>query len=105
PSGDYKLPNSRVQDISNFVRDNNLGDGYGTYWVASAVSLFKNGDVRPVTFTEENKAARLNWLSNKAWYGFKSRYIVTEFKHDIGFAPIFPDTCYHLTHYWPAAAD
>ncbi|EFO4257589.1 sensor dcuS domain protein [Escherichia coli] len=24
---------------------------------------------------------------------------------DIGFAPIFPDTCYHLTHYWIAAAD
>ena len=22
-----------------------------------------------------------------------------------GFAPIFPDTCYHLTHHWPAAAD
>ncbi|WP_207304646.1 hypothetical protein, partial [Klebsiella pneumoniae] len=22
-----------------------------------------------------------------------------------GFAPIFPDTFYHLTHYWPAAAD
>ncbi|WP_209318397.1 hypothetical protein, partial [Escherichia coli] len=26
-------------------------------------------------------------------------------KSDFGFAPIFPDTCYHLTHYWPAAAD
>ncbi len=24
---------------------------------------------------------------------------------DIGFAPIFPDICYHLTHYKPAAAD
>ncbi|OYI81531.1 sensor dcuS domain protein, partial [Escherichia coli] len=24
---------------------------------------------------------------------------------NVGFAPIFPDTCYHLTHYWPAAAD
>ncbi len=24
---------------------------------------------------------------------------------DGGFAPIFPDTCYHLTHYWPAAVD
>ncbi len=24
---------------------------------------------------------------------------------EAGFAPIFPDTCYHLTHYWPAAAD
>ncbi|WP_323135767.1 pilus-assembly fibrillin subunit, partial [Escherichia coli] len=22
---------------------------------------------------------------------------------EFGFAPIFPDTCYHLTHYWPAA--
>ncbi len=26
-------------------------------------------------------------------------------KHPAGFAPIFPDTCYHLIHYWPAAAD
>ncbi|WP_214670115.1 hypothetical protein, partial [Escherichia coli] len=25
--------------------------------------------------------------------------------YQTGFAPIFPDTCYHLTHYWPAAAD
>ncbi len=25
--------------------------------------------------------------------------------HKIGFAPIFPDICYHLTHYKPAAAD
>ncbi|WNT76796.1 hypothetical protein QMY50_00214 (plasmid) [Escherichia coli] len=24
---------------------------------------------------------------------------------EAGFAPIFPDTCYHLTHYWPAAVD
>ncbi|WP_309485656.1 AraC family transcriptional regulator, partial [Escherichia coli] len=30
---------------------------------------------------------------------FKAFYGLT------GFAPIFPDTCYHLTHYWPAAAD
>ncbi len=25
--------------------------------------------------------------------------------NDNGFAPIFPDTCYHLTHHWPTAAD
>ena len=29
----------------------------------------------------------------------------TEREPVVGFAPIFPDTCYHLTHYWPAAAD
>ncbi|STE08268.1 regulator of nucleoside diphosphate kinase [Escherichia coli] len=30
-----------------------------------------------------------------------------EMPHDVvtGFAPIFPDICYHLTHYKPAAAD
>ncbi len=30
-----------------------------------------------------------------------------EIRQDIflGFAPIFPDICYHLTHYKPAAAD
>ncbi|MGU7757563.1 hypothetical protein ACV2X6_19415, partial [Escherichia coli] len=26
-------------------------------------------------------------------------------KTPFGFAPIFPDICYHLTHYKPAAAD
>lgn len=26
-------------------------------------------------------------------------------EHAPGFAPIFPDICYHLTHYKPAAAD
>lgn len=26
-------------------------------------------------------------------------------ENSIGFAPIFPDICYHLTHYKPAAAD
>ncbi len=32
--------------------------------------------------------------------------ILSEFKEKgLGFAPIFPDTCYHLTHYWPAAVD
>ncbi|GCO66600.1 murein peptide degradation regulator [Escherichia coli] len=27
------------------------------------------------------------------------------FSRRSGFAPIFPDTCYHLTHHWPTAAD
>lgn len=35
-----------------------------------------------------------------------AKYWMNHCQHcHIGFAPIFPDTCYHLTHYWPAAAD
>lgn len=30
---------------------------------------------------------------------------ITQKIEHIGFAPIFPDICYHLTHYKPAAAD
>lgn len=33
------------------------------------------------------------------------RYIVQRADSSFGFAPIFPDICYHLTHYKPAAAD
>ncbi|MGT0587284.1 hypothetical protein ACVODF_16985, partial [Shigella flexneri] len=31
--------------------------------------------------------------------------VIKQNRTDIGFAPIFPDICYHLTHYKPAAAD
>ncbi|MDA6349658.1 helix-turn-helix transcriptional regulator, partial [Escherichia coli] len=37
------------------------------------------------------------------YVGQHSAHRLTQYVH--GFAPIFPDTCYHLTHYWPAAAD
>ncbi len=40
--------------------------------------------------------------------GVSGAGILAEFRSELfcfGFAPIFPDTCYHLTHYWPAAAD
>lgn len=46
---------------------------------------------------------------NAAW-GVRTLWfeLVTKIDIDIhknGFAPIFPDICYHLTHYKPAAAD
>ncbi len=37
--------------------------------------------------------------------GVDVRIVVDDKGNTNGFAPIFPDTCYHLTHYWPAAAD
>ncbi len=41
-------------------------------------------------------AAYWNWVVNPINY---KKY------RAFGFAPIFPDTCYHLTHYWLAAVD
>lgn len=44
--------------------------------------------------TQEDERFRYKSINAK-------EYAVT----DNGFAPIFPDTCYHLTHYWLAAVD
>ncbi|MGT7435144.1 hypothetical protein ACRW7F_13865, partial [Escherichia coli] len=41
-------------------------------------------------------------LLNFSCDGFKYYVFTLE---GTGFAPIFPDTCYHLTHYWLAAVD
>lgn len=60
---------------------------------------------------ENNRLYEINNQANRGWRGFILRLIGvnlpdkrTEFTQ-CGFAPIFPDTCYHLTHYWPAAVD
>lgn len=42
-------------------------------------------------------------LSKKSRLGEAFSYVLNQW--DAGFAPIFPDICYHLTHYKPAAAD
>ncbi len=38
------------------------------------------------------------------WYPCPTQAVIINGKK-CGFAPIFPDICYHLTHYRPAAAD
>lgn len=39
------------------------------------------------------------------WSDFVLQFIIYVIILVGGFAPIFPDTCYHLTHHWPTAAD
>ena len=62
-------------------------------------------------FTKKNRIA--NFSSNNTLFSFFIVFLSSVMLRTIdrivmlrtGFAPIFPDTCYHLTHYWPAAAD
>ncbi|MBN6158998.1 hypothetical protein, partial [Escherichia coli] len=43
-------------------------------------------------------------LNIQLWYSAKAEYLAGA-RYAAGFAPIFPDICYHLPHYKPAAAD
>ena len=57
----------------------------------------------------EARKAMMQWWSDYldvCREGYVAPYIYAwQHKAACGFAPLFPDTCYHLTHYWPAAAD
>ncbi|MGU6119036.1 hypothetical protein ACV16U_22960, partial [Escherichia coli] len=61
--------------------------------VATALATVSSAhaQVFSYSFTDTNKAVRNIKPATQTYLN--------------GFAPIFPDTCYHLTHYWPAAAD
>ncbi|WP_433914049.1 beta strand repeat-containing protein, partial [Escherichia coli] len=93
-----KIVNKGTVEIQNlgfaFVTgENTTGINSGT------ISLLQNGkDPAPspivLLATNGGSATNAGTITGK----------VTE-QHSVGFAPIFPDTCYHLTHYWPAAAD
>ncbi|AIT35157.1 adhesin/invasin [Escherichia coli HVH 115 (4-4465997)] len=61
---------------------------------------FISAETRPMTGTVSVNSANLPTASFPS-QGFTGAY----YQLNNGFAPIFPDTCYHLTHYWPAAAD
>ncbi|WP_140423637.1 hypothetical protein, partial [Escherichia coli] len=44
-------------------------------------------------------------IATKSNHKSRLQHIFLIYIQIIGFAPIFPDICYHLTHYKPAAAD
>ncbi|MDT1322830.1 fimbrial protein, partial [Escherichia coli] len=61
---------------------------------AADVTITVNGRVVAKPCTIQTKEANVN-LGD----------LYTRNLQQPGFAPIFPDICYHLTHYKPAAAD
>ncbi|MCK2357569.1 hypothetical protein MZD93_25505, partial [Escherichia coli] len=67
---------------------------YGKAWTAA---WFAMGGDDVQTFIKR--------VSNEYLIGYFDPQLRSTVDDDNGFAPIFPDTCYHLTHYWPAAAD
>ncbi|WP_213061923.1 hypothetical protein, partial [Escherichia coli] len=69
------------------------------YWKSSLPS-----NVRAIFLMEELWKLQIFWLIQIITANSIS--LLNQLIWDVhGFAPIFPDTCYHLTHYWPAAAD
>lgn len=81
-SMNFEKPNDPSKQIADYIQDNNLGDGYGTFWVASSVTVRGDNNVRPVDYSRESGSA-FHWLSKNSWYGFKSRYVVLSDGNDI----------------------
>ncbi|WP_252317107.1 hypothetical protein, partial [Escherichia coli] len=56
------------------------------------------------TFHHYNDATYADDVYYDGYVGWNN-YAADSYYNGDGFAPIFPDICYHLTHYKPAAAD
>src|SRR5699024_2307459 len=75
-----------------------INDTLQTAWGSSYVNDFMDrGRVKKV-YVQAAAPYRMLPDDINLWY-------VRNKDGGIGFAPIFPDICYHLTHYKPAAAD
>lgn len=93
-----EVKNSVLVDNGDLIQGSPLAD------YISAKGL-KAGDVHPVYKALNTLDYTVGTLGNHEFnYGLdylKNALAGAKF----GFAPIFPDICYHLTHYKPAAAD
>lgn len=66
--------------VAKYIKEKNLGDGFGNYWRASSVSvIMDNGNtvIVPVNVsTTDNNIYAYKWLSNSKWFALQSRYII-----------------------------
>ncbi|EKD9941706.1 hypothetical protein OS554_003974, partial [Escherichia coli] len=68
-------PKDDYSRVAKYIANNNLGDGFGTFWEASSTSVRGSKNIYPVLF-DNGEFVNMNWLSKDAWYSTKSRYIV-----------------------------
>ncbi|WP_260236600.1 inverse autotransporter adhesin YeeJ, partial [Escherichia coli] len=100
---------SAITDINGKAEVTLSGTKSGTYPVTVSVNNYGVSDTKQVTLIADAGTAKLASLTSVYSFvvstteGATMTASVTDANG--GFAPIFPDTCYHLTHYWPAAAD
>ncbi|MGP4385994.1 inverse autotransporter adhesin YeeJ, partial [Escherichia coli] len=99
---------SAITDINGKAEVTLSGTKSGTYPVTVSVNNYGVSDTKQVTLIADAGTAKLASLTSVYSFvvstteGATMTASVTDANG--GFAPIFPDTCYHLTHYWPAAA-
>ncbi len=70
----------------------------------SVMDVIVDGHDVPLNIIRPFETLTLPLPANSAGGQMTAQYI-NDYGAVSGFAPIFPDICYHLTHYKPAAAD
>ena len=91
----------RLKEAKLLASTGSTGDSYDNAMAESINGLYKAEVIHRKSWKNraEVELITLTWVD---WYN--NRRLPGRLGHT-GFAPIFPDICYHLTHYKPAAAD
>ncbi len=98
--------NMNINELKDCIHYEVIGSERPFSWRKAIVRAIKHRRVRYLFWWRIAK-----YLFDKGGYcrkiaGKIERFILDKYNVTVpGFAPIFPDICYHLTHYKPAAAD
>lgn len=71
------------QDVAQYIIDNNMGNGYGDFWIASVVSCYTEykNDIYPIV-SDENGLNSYIELIKKEWYEQKDMHYIIVNKDD-----------------------
>ncbi|MCV8888111.1 YbjP/YqhG family protein, partial [Escherichia coli] len=91
-------PSQTVEQTVRHIYQNYKSDATAPYFGETGERAITSARIQQALTLNDN----LTLPGNIGWLDYDPVCDCQDFG---GFAPIFPDTCYHLTHYWPAAAD
>ncbi|EJB9353360.1 hypothetical protein MXH24_003074, partial [Salmonella enterica] len=71
--------NDIINQIKNTVRQNNLTNGYASFWFASSASIDRDISIAPIDVNRGlNILACNKWLSKNYWYERGGNFVITD---------------------------
>lgn len=74
---DFRGPENSETRLSQFLIDNQLYNGYATYWIAGNINVYSKGKINLASVvSDESNISPFYWFSNKNFYNQESNFLV-----------------------------
>lgn len=77
PLSNFKIPRSTQTELSEFLLENNLENGYSGFWNSSAITVSSNNQVKiRAICNNDNRLEKYNWFCKDDWYSVPTNFIL-----------------------------